>query len=81
MKKSEKRNLTISLDPRIIRKAKILAAQRSTSISSLVADQIEALIAQEEAYERAKQQAIVLLEHGFHFGGVIRTNRDQLHER
>jgi hypothetical protein len=79
--KSEKQNLTISLDPRIIRKAKILAAQRSTSISGLVAHQIETLIAEEEAYERAEQQAMILLEQGFHLGGVIRTSRDDLHER
>ena len=81
MKKKQRQNLTISLDPQIIHKAKVLAAQRSTSISGLVADQIEILIAQGEAYERAKRQAIILLDRGFHLGGVIRANRDELHER
>jgi len=81
MPKNEKQNLTISLDRRTIRKAKILAAQRSTSISGLVAHQIETLIAEEEAYERAERQAMILLEQGFHLGGVIRTGRDELHER
>ena len=81
MPKNEKQNLTISLDRRTIRKAKILAAQRSTSISGLVAHQIETLIAEEEAYERAERQALILLEQGFHLGGVIRTSRDELHER
>jgi Family of unknown function (DUF6364) len=81
MTKNEKQNLTISLDRRTIRKAKILAAQRSTSISGLVAHQIETLIAEEEAYERAERQAMILLEQGFHLGGVIRTSRDELHER
>jgi len=81
MTKNEKQNLTISLDRRTIRKAKILAAQRSTSISGLVAHQIETLIAEEEAYERAERQAMILLEQGFHLGGVIRTGRDELHER
>jgi Family of unknown function (DUF6364) len=81
MTKNEKQNLTISLDRRTIRKVKILAAQRSTSISGLVAHQIETLIAEEEAYERAERQALILLEQGFHLGGVIRTSRDELHER
>lgn len=81
MAKNEKQNLTISLDRRTIRKAKILAAQRSTSVSGLVAHQIETLIAEEEAYERAERQAMILLDQGFHLGGVIRASRDELHER
>jgi Family of unknown function (DUF6364) len=80
-KRNEKQNLTISLDRQTIRKAKIVAARRSTSISGLVAQQIEVLVGEEEAYERAERQARVLLEQGFHLGGVIRASRDQLHER
>ena len=80
-KKNEKQNLTISLDRQTIRKAKIIAARRSTSISGLLAHQIDILIGEEEAYERAQRQATALLEHGFHLGTVVRINRDELHER
>jgi hypothetical protein len=80
-KDNGKQNLTISLDRRAIQKAKILAARRSTSISGLLARQIEILLGEEEAYERAERQAMALLEQGFHLGGVIRTSRDDLHER
>jgi hypothetical protein len=80
-KDNGKQNLTISLDRRAIQKAKILAARRSTSISGLLARQIEILLGEEEAYERAERQAMVLLEQGFHLGGVIRASRDDLHER
>ena len=76
-----KQNLTISLDRQTIRKAKILAARRSTSISGLLARQIEILVGEEEAYERAERQAMSLLDQGFHLGGVIRASRDELHER
>jgi hypothetical protein len=76
-----KRNLTISLDRKTIQKATSLAARRSTSISDLLARQIEILVGEEEAYERAERQAMVLLDQGFHLGGVIRVNRDDLHER
>jgi hypothetical protein len=80
-KNNEKQNLTISLDRQTIRMAKILAARRSTSISGLLARQIEMLVGEEEAYERAERQATSLLDQGFHLGGVIRASRDELHER
>jgi hypothetical protein len=76
-----RQNLTISLDRQTIQKAKIIAARRSTSISGLVACQIEILVGEEEAYERAQRQASTLLDQGFHLGGVIRVSRDELHER
>jgi hypothetical protein len=80
-KRNGKQNVTISLDRKTIQKAKILAARRSTSISGLLAHQIEILVGEEEAYERAERQAMTLLDQGFHLGGVIRVGRDELHER
>ena len=80
-KRNEKQNLTISLDRETIQKAKILAARRSTSISGLLAHQIEIVVGEEEAYERAERQAMTLLDQGLHLGGVIRVSRDELHER
>ncbi len=76
-----KQNVTISLDRETIQKAKIVAARRSTSISGLVARQIEILIGDEEAYERAERQALALLDQGFNLGGKSRVRRDELHER
>ena len=76
-----KQNLTVSLPQQTIRKAKILAAKRGSSISSLLAEQIEILIGEEEAYERAHRQATSLLDQGFHLGSVIRASRDEWHER
>jgi hypothetical protein len=81
MAKEAKQNLTISLDREVIRKAKVVAARQETSISGLLAQQLEMLVGKEEAYERAKRQAMALLDEGFHLGGVIRADRDELHER
>ena len=78
---TEKQNVTISLSRELLKKAKILAAQRDTSISGLLAQEIEFLVANEETYRRAEQQALALLEKGLHLGGVIRASRDELHER
>ena len=63
-----------------IRKASAIAARRSTTISGLLAQQIQSLVVEEEDYERAKWQAMALLEKGFHLGGTFRTGRDELHE-
>ncbi len=76
-----KQNITLSLPQQILRKAKILAARRGFSISGLLAEQIEILVGENEAYERAERQAAALLEQGFHMGGVITSTRDEWHER
>lgn len=76
-----KQNITVSLDRQVLRKAKILAARRETSISRLVAEEIESLVGEDEAYELAQRQALALLDKGFHMGGTIRASRDELHER
>jgi len=80
-KSNGKQNLTVSLDRRTIQKAKVVAARRSTSISGLLAQQIEILVGEEEAYARAERQALALLDQGFRLGGAIRASRDDLHER
>ncbi|MFZ3200695.1 MAG: hypothetical protein ACLQMT_08090 [Candidatus Acidiferrales bacterium] len=80
-KSNGKQNVTVSLDRQTIQRAKIIAARRSTSISGLLAHQIEILVGEEEAYERAERQALNLLDQGFHLGGVVRASRDELHER
>src|SRR5580704_4874166 len=80
-KPKAKQNVTISLDRETIQKAKIVAARRSTSISGLLARQIEILVGEEEAYERAQRQALALLDRGFNLGGKGPARRDELHER
>ena len=76
-----KQNVTINLSAETIRKAKVLAAQHSTSISGLLAEQIELLVGTEELYKRSERAALALLETGFHLGGVITASRDEWHDR
>jgi hypothetical protein len=47
----------------------------------LLAKEIEFLVGDEEAYNRAERQARAILDKGFHMGGTIRAGRDELHER
>lgn len=76
-----KQNITLSLDKDIIRKSKIIAAQRETSVSKMLSDELEGLIQRTEQYEFAKRKALAYLRKGFHFGGKITASRESLHER
>ena len=62
------RNLTVRLEEGTIRKAKVVAAKRSTSVSQLVADEIDRLVRADEAYEQARVEALADLESGFDLG-------------
>jgi hypothetical protein len=77
---SKKQNLTVQLDSLTIRKARILAAKRGTSISAMVAAQIRESVDADEAYEAARRTALEWLGRGFHLGGR-RVNPEELHER
>jgi hypothetical protein len=76
-----KQNVTISISSETVRKARILAARRSTSISGLLAEEIEKLVGAEDMWERSERSALALLQQGFHLGGLIPASRDELHER
>ena len=78
---SRKQNVTISLNRDVLKKAKVLAARKETSISGLLAAQIENLVGREDAYLRAERQAQALMDDAFHMGGDPRVKRDDLHDR
>ncbi|MEK7705229.1 MAG: hypothetical protein AAB426_09740 [Myxococcota bacterium] len=74
-------NLTVRLDTGTIRKVRVLAARRGTSISQLVAEQIDALVVADDAYRTARRFALEQLEQGFALGGGTYAKRNELHER
>ena len=76
-----KQNITLGLDKTLIRKSKIIAAQRETSVSKMLSDELERIIQRTEQYELAKRKALANLKKGFHFCGKITASREALHER
>lgn len=76
-----KRNLTVQLDEVTVKKARVLAARRSTSVRTLVAQEIERLVGEDEAYQRAKAIALAQLNRGYDLGGGPLPDRSSLHER
>ncbi|MBK7765706.1 MAG: hypothetical protein IPI44_06110 [Sulfuritalea sp.] len=75
-----KQNITLSLDTRLLREAKLLAAQRHTSVSGLLAEELETIVSRESDYDRCRRAALALMQEGLPLGGS-RPVRDELHDR
>lgn len=75
-----KRNVTLQLDAEVIRRAKVLAAKRGTSVSGLVAAELDRLVAEDERYEEAWRRARKAMGDAAGRGGR-RWEREELHER
>jgi predicted transcriptional regulator len=78
---STKVNLTIKIDKDLLRKIRILAAEKDTSISALVADAIEEKSTQSGRYEEAMKRAIALMNEPTDSVWERGYSRDELHER
>ncbi len=76
-----KANLTLQLDVDVIRRARVVAAKRGTSVSALVARELDELVAREDRYERARDQAIELMAVAKPRGGRTWTRDDIYAER
>lgn len=75
-----KQNITLSVDVELLREAKLLAAQRNTSVSRLLADELEAKLRKTHEYGQAKLKALALMSDKMDLGGLP-LSREQLHER
>jgi hypothetical protein len=76
-----KQNITLRIDKNLIRKAKIIAAQKQTSISRMLSRELGKMVQNAERYEWAKKRAVANLKKGFHLGGKKMVSREELHER
>ncbi|TDD51942.1 hypothetical protein E1288_13260 [Saccharopolyspora elongata] len=74
--------MTIQLDEAVIRRAKIAAARRHTSLSGLLAQQITKIADSDERYERAKQEALALMDEAARSGESAPSwTREELYDR
>jgi len=76
-------NVTLAIPKDILRKAKILAVQKNTSLSGLLTQTLVDLVAHQEAYQQARQRSLTQLKNGLELGtqGQIAWKREDLHER
>ena len=76
-----KQNITLSLEKDLIKKGKVIASKKETSLSRLLSDFLKQIINEEERYEMSKRKALHILDKGYHLGGKITCSREELHER
>jgi uncharacterized protein YdaU (DUF1376 family) len=75
------KNITVSLDDEIYRRARIAAAEQATSVSALVKRFLTELGSGESETERLKREERALRERITRFRASDRISRDELHDR
>lgn len=76
-----KQNITLSLDKDLIKKGKIIASKKETSLNRLLSDFLKQIVEEEDFYEQCKRKALNILNKGYHLGGKITCTREELYER
>jgi hypothetical protein len=75
-----KHNITLAIEPGLLKKARAVAARRGRSVSALLADELRELVAEDARYASARKRALALLASPLSLGGSPLA-REELHER
>ncbi|HET9107688.1 MAG TPA: hypothetical protein VFN79_10910 [Steroidobacteraceae bacterium] len=75
-----KANITVAIEPGLLKKARAVAARRGQSVSSLLADELRDLVDEDGRYALARKRALSLFQNPLPLGGAP-LSRDELHER
>ena len=76
----DKANITVAIEPGLLKKARAAAARRGQSVSALLADELRALVDDDARYASARKRALALLRSPLSLGGVP-LRREALHDR
>ena len=76
-----KQNITLSVDKELIKKGKVIAAQKDSSVSKMLSEHLRHLVEDNEQYETAKRSALQALRKGYHLGGKRTWKREDLYDR
>lgn len=74
-------NITVSVPDDVYREARIRAAERGSSVSSLVADYLRSLSERDAEFSRLEAQQRSVLEQVGRFSARDRLDRDEVHAR
>ncbi|MHB1871729.1 MAG: hypothetical protein ACYCT1_12890 [Steroidobacteraceae bacterium] len=75
-----KANITVAIEPALLKKARAVAARRGQSVSALLADELRELVEEDARYAAARKRALALFGSPLSLGGVP-LRRIELHER
>ena len=76
-----KQNITLAIDKQLLKRARTYAAQRRTSVSAMLADELRNIVVRETEYQQARTKALAQLNSPFRLGGGKMPNRESLHDR
>lgn len=76
-----KTNVTLKIEADLLKEARVLAAEKGTSVSAMLAAQLEEAVLDRRGYQQAKKRALARLKRGFDLGWKPPRSRDELHER
>jgi hypothetical protein len=76
-----KTNVTLTIDAKLLREARVLAAEEGTSVSALLRDRLEDLVRRRKDYDAARRRALARLRSGYDLQWTPPRSRDELHER
>ena len=80
----ERQNITLALPKRLLRRVKVAAAERDTSISAILVGLLEDFLRHnEDGYEKARRHAVSVMDKGYDLvtHGKRTWTREEMHER
>ncbi len=77
----KKTNITLKLDSDLLRRVKVLAAEKGTSVSAMLTTKLEEVVTKDRAYEEAMRRALALMRESTGSDWQKPESRDELHER
>jgi Family of unknown function (DUF6364) len=81
--KEETRNITLAIPRDVLRKAKMIAVRRDTSVSGLLTSYLREVVDEDDEYGRAMKRQLRTMKRARKLGltGRPTWTRDELHER
>ena len=76
-----KQNVTLSIEKDILKKGRVIAARKETSISKMISGVLKDIVENDDRYEAAKRNALQVLKRGIRLGGRITWKREDLYDR
>ena len=75
-----KHNITVAIEPGLLKKARAVASRRGLSVSALLAEELRDLVNEDERYTAARKRALSLFATPLALGGTPLA-REAAHER
>jgi plasmid stability protein len=75
------KNITMTIDETVLKKVRIFAAERRTSVNALVREYLDSLVAKERATDEARESLLNLAREKAGDMGSQKWNREKLYDR